>query len=681
MRWTCLVVLLLGTNLLAAEEAKSPSAAAEPASLGQPVTLRWEHGPISFGSVLNGKIVSWSSPGAKDLLITRCWQGVYVYPSENLSEEELGRGPVRVSGSPAPQTFGFPVDWNKDGVEDIVIWGREGFFYKMRRKGQFPKVWFNSKEPLRDKVTNLVFNIPWENPNHAVQDDLNGYIDPYFYNHANWITYPMDGSGRIHWIIGDWGGNLWWLPDISDGKGEPAYTGTRYTKPKTGWRGYQAKYGTEYVKPAEKICDENVKPFLLGTGVDGGKKFQGGNNRPVLYRNDVTASNDLLVQAGMMRQELHYLKRVGSPDDKKPSFKNMGQVKIDGQVLNDTLFSSFYSMPIVNHTDGWNDLLLSAGTKLAVLKNKRLKQEMPEFTFSHWLSAKNSPAGCKAITEMLTDGQGKRYILDNTGRDWKLHEVKVIDGEVRLVYLPILLEDQNGVFRVEGETDPQGGETWGFHRAAFWNFDRGGRQHLVVGTDKGLLYLLIEEEDSIKDGKFKFRSVGPLKDTKGKVIKVHNRAVAAGIDLSGNGFEDLVVGGVSYQCGIELDPNPGGGFYYLAHEGLDSDGLPLLAPLTPLKTRGHRFPTGMTNSHVGIQGIDIDKDGQKEIILHCQAQSGKLGRVFRKMKEGPGLELTGKTVPDYNIGRHIVDIDGDGQWELIFAGGERGMGYYRKIRF
>ena len=61
--------------------------AADPvtAKLDREIPLRWREGPISFGMVLAGQVVSWSDPAAKDLLISRCWEGVYLYPTRNLT--------------------------------------------------------------------------------------------------------------------------------------------------------------------------------------------------------------------------------------------------------------------------------------------------------------------------------------------------------------------------------------------------------------------------------------------------------------------------------------------------------------------------------------------------------------------------------------------------------------------
>lgn len=654
--------------------------------LGEKMPLRWEHGPVSFGLVLAGSVVSWSGETSKDLLISRCWDGIYLYPSSRLADEELNAEPIKVCDSIFCPTMGYPCDWNKDGVDDLLVADRWGFLYLMERRGDFPNISFEFVEVLRDKGTGLPINIPFENPNLGLTHDLGGYDDPYFSNYLYPAVYPSGENKGIDLVIGDWAGNLWWLRDLSDGKGKPEYTGVRYKKPEADIRTEYGKrclqkYGNEYVRP-ERICDENGKSFLLGEGIECGTTYEGGNTKPVLCRNNVTGSNDLLVLAGVglggSTSRLHYLRRVNSPADRKPVFKNLGDVHVEG--INTSAFGC-HSKLIVNETDGWNDLMISGGPSflsgcIAVLRNKRLDQVVPEFEFDRWISGKDAVAGCYNITEILKDSSGKRYALDNANQ-WHLREIKTADGKVRLSSESLMLRDQNGVFKVEGETDPQLGKDWGFHRAAKWDFDRGGKQHLIVGTDKGLLYLLIDDGDSREAGEFKFRSVGPLRDRSGKIIKVHNRVCAVGVDLNANGFEDLIVGGVTYQLGTETDPDPGGGIYYLIHRGLDEDGLPMLESPKPLEIDGAELGLPI-NTHVQIQAVDLDKDGERKVVVAVQ-EDGFKGRVFKPLKDRVGLEYTGKALPCLSIEERILDIDDDGELEYVFSGGEQGVGHYQKI--
>ncbi|MDF2719396.1 MAG: hypothetical protein K0R28_6321, partial [Paenibacillus sp.] len=209
------------------------------------------------------------------------------------------------------------------------------------------------------------------------------------------------------------------------------------------------------------------------------------------------------------------------------------------------------------------------------------------------------------------------------------------------------LEDQNGIFRMQGETDPQASPDSGFHQIAKWDFDGSGRQHLIAGSDKGLLYLLIDEGNAVSGGTFKFCSAGPLKDCDGNVIKIHNRTCPAAVDMDGDGLEDLIVGGATYQLGFKTDPNPGAGLYYLLNKGVGPDGLPILETVGTLPIAGHDLRV-VTNRMIEVHAVD-------------------------------GLHYTGKIVPGMSLLKRLLDLDGDGRPELVYAGGEPGIAYYRKM--
>jgi len=653
-------------------------------ALGEKELLKTGYGPVSFGLVVNSAVVSWSGKGHKDLLISRCWEGVYLYPTESLEAEELAREPIKVCGSIVPLTIAMPADWNKDGVDELLVADRRGFLHFMERKGKFPEISFEYKEILKDKKSGLLFNIPFDNPNLGVIDDLGGYDDPVFSNYLNPVIYPSSDKGAIDLIIGDSAGNLWWMPDVASEGNAVEYTGTIYEKPiescKTKYgREYIEKYGDRYVKPSKKICDETGEPFLLGIGVNVKNVYKGGNTRPIVYRNGVTGSMDLIVLAGVNNNVMYYLQYVNSDESNRPSFRNLGEIKIAGlKDENTTHPLSYHSHMAALERDGQIDIIVSYHNKMAILKNKRFDEIKPEFEFEGLISGRDVTTSGYNFKEILEDNRDKKkYIVDSNGIGWEFRQVTILDNVIRISSDSIPLKDQNGIFKVKGETDPTGGEEWGFHRAVKWNFDGSGKQHLIVGTDKGLLYLLINNESPADGEIFSFKSVGPLKDINNKVIKIHNRVSAAAVDLNNDGLEDLIVGGASYQLGVRTDPCPGGGIYYIINKGVDADGLPILEPARELPVKGKDIGININNM-VEVQVMDIDSDLEEEVIIGYSSDQYK-GWIFKLSKDPLEIVFTDSMLPKFDPLDHIIDIDGDGKPEYVFAGGEPGVGYYQKV--
>ncbi|TMV48670.1 VCBS repeat-containing protein [Paenibacillus mesophilus] len=647
---------------------------------GEQIPIKTEYGPIAFGLVMAGSMVSWSAERAKDLLISRIWSGIYLYPTDQLQDNELDIPPKLVCKNKFVPTMGIPADWNRDGEDDLIVSDRYGFLYLFERKGTYPDITFEYVDRVQDSRSGLPINIPYDNPIHAIGDG-NGYIDLNFYNYIYPMAYPNTDGQAIDLIVGDMSGVLWWLPDGSGGEGIPQYTGTEYTKPLENSKAAYGKslletLGTQYIRPAEKISDENGVPFLLGDGIEDGKRFRGFFARPVLYHNPRTGSDDLLVLAGYGLPKLYYLQRVNTADYGKPVFKNLGEVKIDG--LDKSMFGLFslHAKLIVDQTDGNDDLLLTAGTHIMRLKNKQSGGLVPEYACIGPISGRNVVTSGYNYSEVLKDRRsGKRYLADSTWTHIEIREIIDTQDGVYLAPERNAVEDQNGVFRMEGETDGQESPDSGFHQLAKWDFDGSGRQHLIAGSDKGLLYLLIDEGNAGSNGTFKFRSAGPLKDCEGNVVRIHNRVCPAAVDLDGDGVEDLLVGGATYQGGFKTDPNPGAGVYYLLNKGVGLDGLPILEKAQNMPITGHEL-TATTNRMIEIQAVDLDNDGYKEVIIMSGADR-QTARVF-KTTCPIGLHYTGKIVPGMGLLKRVLDLDGDGELELVYAGGEPGVACYWK---
>lgn len=654
----------------------------KPIVFDEKMNLIMDYGPVSFGMIIGGCFMSISSNNSKDLVVSRIWDQLYLYPTKEVKDEEFSKRPIMLTQNCGGARGVAAIDWRCDGVEDLIVTGRDGFVSYFERKGDYPHVSFKDNGLVFDEKKGLPFNIPWENSDLPETDSLDGYSDPEFHNYLYPIYYKFGEEGSCNLIIGDSSGNLWWMPDISKQYERPKYEGIRYKKdPNKVYTGYGKeiikKYGIEYVKPKDKICNENGEAFVLGDTFENGILYNGGNVRPVVFKNRVTGKDDLLVLAGNKNQEFYYLERISGDTGNKPAFKNLGIVKIHSLPEKKQTFINYHAYPFIYESEGYNDMLLSTGKNhIAVLKNKRNLSKVPEFEFSHYISSKDVITSGYDYQELINDEiNKKRYVLDFP-QNIILQEINLKEGKPYFTNNKILVEDQCGVFSPEGETDPFWGKDWGYHRAAIWDFDGTGKNHLIIGTDKGHLYLLVDEGNVFKNGRVQYKRVGPLKDVNGNVIRIHNRARACGIDMNGDNIEDLIVGGITYQKGFEYDPEPGAEIYCFINKGLDGDGKPILVPERPLEIMGHSFKFRL-NSHIHIQTVDIDNDGMKEAIISSQEENFK-GLVFKPVPNKIALCYTGMYMESFYLHDYLLDIDEDGELELVFAGGETGVGTYRK---
>src|SRR5690606_879043 len=106
--------------------------------------------------------------------------------------------------------------------------------------------------------------------------------------------------------------------------------------------------------------DESGKPFLLGKGKAENAIFQGANTRPIVYP-DESGTPGLLVFAGSYLQQIFYLKRVNSLRERKPVFRNMGEVRIAGL---DQSMMNFHAKMTRFENNEKNNLLLASDNYL-----------------------------------------------------------------------------------------------------------------------------------------------------------------------------------------------------------------------------------------------------------------------------------------------------------------------------
>ena len=636
-------------------------------------SLRFDHGPISFGNLVGGEIVSWSD-GGHDLLLSRCWRGVYLYPSEDLSDRDFAREPTEVCDDLEYLTRAIAFDSNGDGIDELLLTDRPGFLYTTERRGVYPDISFHSAEALRDDSNGLLFNIPFENPYHPGPDNQGGYLDSDFFCYVYPVVYSMDGDPGRHLILGDGAGNLWWMRDESSGDGIAKYSGVEYRKsgePMSYGVRYRERYGTTFSKPRHKLGDQSGEPFLIGKAFEGYRNERGGNSKPIAFPSD-RGDSDLLVLATSQFAEIRYLARSGINDDGVPVFEDTGAIELLGI---DRRAITFHSPIMISPDESATTMLLATTAGLAVLNRMKAAADAPlTYRFSRLVSGSDVPAAFYGFTEIIQTENDGRYVLDNPG-SFRLFPIRGVAETLRIGSDYSEIEDQDGVYRPEGVTDVRTAPNWGVHRAVRWKYDtdRRTRTDLVVGTDPGHLYLLRAGETNDSSD---YHRYGPLEDRNGQVIKIHDRVFPAPFDYWRRGFEDLLLVGANYQMGIALDPNAGSGFYVCRLDGVRDD-LPILDPPVPITFVGFE-PSLEMNQNPHLQAVDIDGDGEIELVVAVKNDAHK-GRIFRVAPEGGALIYTGGFVSEFRLHQRFLDIDGDGEIEHVFAGGETGIGWYKPI--
>ena len=624
--------------------------------------LRTDEGRLSFGTIVSADVVAWSAPDAQDLLIARLWDGVYLYPSKDLQTigephrlcDQLGHVVLMVE----------PVDWDGDGREEAIGTDRQGNISCLKRVGEFPNLKLElAQKPLRSS-DGLPVKIPFVNPKYRLADNPES-LWPENFNYTYPTLYRSADSRSADLIIGDWGGELWYLPHVGAKDGLPIFAGTPFA----------LKDGTRYSRPKHLLKDNRGQTLLIGQGTENGVRYPGGASRPVMYHNAESNSDDLIVLSGMDGNEIRYLQRTGTGAEGGPIFEDLGEITIEN--LPDDGYDAYnYHAVLAIHGEGpWPDLLLSRGCDLAVCRNQRVTGRVPQFRFERWISGRDVPTRGYNFTEILTDDKGRRFLLENDSH-WSFRELLMTEGKPQLSSARFPLYDQDGIFHVDGDTDMQHMTKWGFHRAALWDYDGSGRQHLIVGTDKVWLYLLRQEKTLGENDRFEFRSFGPLKDTAGKTIRAHHRAVAAPLDLDGDGRLDLVLTGATYGAN---DPNPGSGIYFVRNEGEASDHAPIVSPLKSFETIGHTHPD-FKHHHGQLQSTYLPGNNERVVIVSTQLGDNFQGYVYRPAKNRIALEHTGLVLPPISIEERLLDLDGDGDLEFVRSGGESLIAKYAHVR-
>ncbi|MFN8708316.1 MAG: hypothetical protein ACK50J_16690, partial [Planctomyces sp.] len=189
----------------------SPCLAQLRIEFGPLTELLTDEGRMSFGTIVSVDVVSWSAPDARDLLIGRLWDGVYLYPSKDLVTIDA---PIRLCDQLGHVVLMVePFDWDGDGVEDAVGSDRRGNITLLKRVGVFPNLKLEIAEKPLKTSDGLPFNIPFVNPKfrNAANPEALWYDD---FNYTYPTRYRTKDGNSTDLIFGDWGGELWLLPQI-----------------------------------------------------------------------------------------------------------------------------------------------------------------------------------------------------------------------------------------------------------------------------------------------------------------------------------------------------------------------------------------------------------------------------------------------------------------------------------
>jgi hypothetical protein len=651
--------------------------------------FRCKNGAMGFSWLMSISPVSWSGSGATDLLLGTNGRNIVLAPAKDHCYSDMDGNGSSVEADFYSMCVNVCAhDIDGDGRDELVIGGPEGVLYFARMEGDYPNLSIETRDPVRDRTHGLPFSILSDSPHYEFNDE-GGYLDPQFFYIYPTVYPDATGSGRVNLIVGDYSGLLWWMQDRKSGTGMPEYDGVKVEKDPDKYRHAKAysraavmyrKFGTHYANPSDKIVDENGDAICLGHCIRfGAEPRKGFTSKPYAFLNESTGRHDLVVFAQDSGVALHHLSRINDNAEDKPIFRNMGRVEIRDFDENRIRWHACAAW-----IEARNQFLIAHDhTQISIFTPSFDGTGRLVLTYDQTLTSPMAVADGYMFSALLHDTiRGRRYLLDSAGGGGfnirLIHEKQ--DGDEEDTYLstekiPFMVDSRK--LYVKGYTDPFAWETWGFDRFVKWDYDGKRKQHLVGGLDSGRIMLLIENDDNFREqDTTSYTNAGCLKDQNGNEIKIFNRASACGIDLSGNGVEDLLIGGISYQNGNKYDEIKGQGICVCRNLGLDNRGLPVLdAPqMLDLDLLGiHLIPS----SHVHMMSVDMD--GEKVVVISVESD-GYLPRIFKVDRENATVFGTGEIVADVNMfSSYLLDMDGDGCPEFVHGGNEDGRASFRKL--
>ena len=166
VRFLCWLVGLLVVSAII--NGRSMCLAQPKVEFGPLAELRTDEGRLSFGTIVSADVVSWSAPDAQDLLIARLWDGVYLYPSQDL--QTIGE-PIRLCDQLGHVVLMIePVDWDGDGQEEAIGTDRQGNISCLKRVGEFPNLRLEVAQRPLQTAEGVPFNIPFVNRKYRLSE-------------------------------------------------------------------------------------------------------------------------------------------------------------------------------------------------------------------------------------------------------------------------------------------------------------------------------------------------------------------------------------------------------------------------------------------------------------------------------------------------------------------------------
>ena len=629
-----------------------------------------DYGPILFGGAIRPIAVDWFEKGELDIIVGGCKGEVVLYERiGGTAQKPVFAEPAVIGKIPSYISLPLVFDWNRDGIKDMLVAGRDTIMYLLKNVGTNRKPELEFAGPFRDE-NGLVFSVQ-----HYEMDDEGGYIDERFFNHLSPAVCDWYGDGGDDLLVGDSSGCIWILEDVSQGKDKPLYIGEKYRKPERRRKGNE-------ISPFIKEHGEYFSRPLKKLNYADGKEIKNEGIGIAVCDWDGDGDIDLLVLCTEIfekkeNRKIEFIENTGTDKNGNPQLVNRGTILADSHPVERLAVNSGFCVCDWDR-NGYLDLLAckEGWSELFYYKNIRNTIGIPELACRGCFCESNTGMHAGYVsTSVDWNGNGLPDLLEGSWEGYV--DIRENIGSLQKPLFKLKsahLCNEKGPIRVYGETDPDQRENGGVSRPVLVDWNNDGILDLLVGSDTGHIYYyqgISRKGEKIPD---KFHSTGPLKDNTGKVIKVHNRAAPVVIDTNGNGRLDLLVAGATYQMGFETEPDIGGDIQVFENTGSDRNGNPILAPGRIFEVDGKPFKFD-TNVHCIMHKGDIDGDGKEEIVFFTKKHGA---RVIRNTgtTDKPRWHFA-EELPGGSAFGGLADITGNGLPDAVFGGGEYGMGMYR----